>query len=140
MRNWLRHFLQKSRQQHPSRPLFFRPSLEGLEERCLLDAGMTMMMPSPMMSPTAMMMTSPMMMSSSMMTSNGMTQMASSALMEAQADAFFQMVDARLISLESILVARMPQLDGLIQSFNAMVTGMETTIAGHPINNLTGKA
>jgi hypothetical protein len=54
-------------------------------------------------------------------------------------DAFFQMLDATLISLESTIVARMPQLDGMIQSFNAMVTRVESAIAGHPIDDLSGK-
>jgi hypothetical protein len=36
-------------------------------------------------------------------------------------DAFFHMLHARLLSLESAIVARVPQLDGMIQSFNAMV-------------------
>jgi hypothetical protein len=49
------------------------------------------------------------------------------------------MVDARLVSLESLIAARMPQLEGMIQSFNAMVSGMESAIAGHPIHDLPGK-
>ena len=35
--------------------------------------------------------------------------------------------------------AREPQLDGMIQSFNAMVTRAESTIGGHPIDDLSGK-
>jgi hypothetical protein len=89
---------------------------------------MTMMMPSTMMMPPTMMPTS------MMMPSNGMGQLASNILMEEQIDAFFQMLDARLISFESVIVARMPQLEGMIHSFNAMVTGVESAIVGHPIN------
>jgi hypothetical protein len=70
---------------------------------------------------------------------NGMAQLADASLMEAQIDAFFQMLDARLIALESTIVARMPQLDGMVQSFNAMVTRVESAIAGHPIDDLSGK-
>jgi hypothetical protein len=47
--------------------------------------------------------------STMMQPSNGMAQPASGARMEARIDAFFQMLDARLISLESAIVARMPQ-------------------------------
>ena len=54
-------------------------------------------------------------------------------------DAFFHMLHARLLSLESAIVARVPQLDGMIQSFNAMVTRVESAIAGHPIDDLSGK-
>jgi hypothetical protein len=74
-----------------------------------------------------------------MQPANGMSQLADAGLMEARIDAFFQMLDARLISLESTLVARMPQLDGMIQSFNALVTMAESAIAGHPIDDLSGK-
>ena len=35
--------------------------------------------------------------------------------------------------------AREPQLDGMIQSFNAMVTRAESAIGGHPIDDLSGK-
>jgi hypothetical protein len=74
-----------------------------------------------------------------MQPANGMAQLADAVLMEAQIDAFFRMLDARLIALESSIVARMPQLDGTIQSFNAMVTMAESAIAGHPIDDLSGK-
>jgi hypothetical protein len=74
-----------------------------------------------------------------MQPANGMAQLADADLMEARIDAFFQMLDARLISLETVIVARMPQLDGMIQSFNAMVTMAESGIAGHPIDDLSGK-
>jgi hypothetical protein len=74
-----------------------------------------------------------------MQPANGMSQLADAVLMEAGIDGFFQMLDARLLSLESSIVARMPQLDGMIQSFNAMVTGVESAIAGHPIDDLSGK-
>ncbi len=77
--------------------------------------------------------------STMMQPANGMPQPASAVPMEAGIDAFFQMLDARLISLESAIVARMPQLDGMLQSFNAMVTGVESAIAGHPIDDLFGK-
>jgi uncharacterized protein (TIGR03118 family) len=78
-------------------------------------------------------------MSNLMQSSNGMAQPTRDGQVEAQIDAFFQMLDASLISLESALVARMPQLEGMIQSFNAMVTSMESTLAGHPIDDLSGK-
>jgi hypothetical protein len=133
MRNWFRRFWNRSREQRPSRLPSFRPTLEILEERSLLDAGMSMMMPSTMTMPTTMMP------STMMMPSNGMGQLSNNVMMEAQVDAFFQMLDARLISVESAIVARMPQLEGMIQSFNAMVTGEESVIAGHPINDLSGK-
>jgi hypothetical protein len=74
-----------------------------------------------------------------MQPANGMTPFADTSLLEARVDAFFQMLDARLLALESSLVARMPQLDSMIQSFNAMVTRAESTIAGHPIADLSGK-
>jgi hypothetical protein len=77
--------------------------------------------------------------STMMQPSNGMVQLAGAVLMQAQIDAFFQMLDARLISLESTIVARMPQLDGMIQSFNAMMARVESAIAGHPIDDLSGK-
>jgi hypothetical protein len=77
--------------------------------------------------------------STMMQPTNGMPQPASAVPMEAQIDAFFQMLDARLISLESAIVARMTQLDGMIQSFNALVTGVESAIAGHPIDDLSAK-
>jgi transposase len=37
------------------------------------------------------------------------------------------------------IVARMQQLDGMIQSLNAMVTRVESAIAGRPIDDLSGK-
>lgn len=80
----------------------------------------------------------PMQSSMPMPSSNAMMQAANASMMEAQIDAFFQMLDADLLAMESALVAQMPQLDGLIQSFNAMVTMEESAIAGHPINDLPG--
>ena len=74
-----------------------------------------------------------------MQPAKGMAQLADAVLMEARIDAFFQMLDAKLISLESTIVARLPQLGGKIQSFNAMVTMAESAIAGHPIDDLSGK-
>ncbi len=58
---------------------------------------------------------------------------------EALIDEFFQMLDARLISLESAIIAQQPQLDGMIQSFNAELTLAESVIASHPVNDLSGK-
>ena len=81
---------------------------------------MSTMMPSPMMMPS----------------SNGMPQPADSST-QARIDAVFQMLDSTLISLESGLVARMPQLEGMIQSFNATLTSAESTLAGHPIDDLS---
>jgi uncharacterized protein (TIGR03118 family) len=82
-----------------------------------------MMMPPPSMMPA----------------SNGMMPPASAAPTPAQIDAFFQMLDADLIALESSILARMPQLEGLIGSYNAMVTMVESSLAGHPIGDLSGK-
>jgi hypothetical protein len=140
MRYWIRRLRQTAHGFRPGRPPSFRPILEGLEERSLLDAGMTgFAMGGHMMATSAMMQSSPMMMPSSMMMpSNGMMQLTS-AQMGARIDAFFQMFDAQLIMLESALVARMPQLEGMIQPFNAMVTSVESAIAGHPINDLSGQ-
>jgi uncharacterized protein (TIGR03118 family) len=71
---------------------------------------------------------------------NGMPMPSASAgQSQSGIDAFFQTLDARLMSLESDIVARMPQLAGMIQSFNAMGTQLESTIAGHPINDLSDK-
>jgi uncharacterized protein (TIGR03118 family) len=78
------------------------------------------------------------MMSNSMPSSNMMPPSASAGQMQAPIDAFFQMLDAELVSLESTLLAQMPQLNGMIQSFNATVTMVESAIAGHPINDLSG--
>jgi hypothetical protein len=75
-----------------------------------------------------------------MQPANGMAQLADAVLLEARIDAFYQMLDARLLSLESTIVARMPQLGGMMQSFNAMVMRVESAIAGHPIDDLSGKA
>ncbi len=58
---------------------------------------------------------------------------------EALIDNFFQMLDATLLSLESSIVARLPQLGGMMQSFNAMVMRVESAIVGHPIDDLSGK-
>jgi hypothetical protein len=44
-----------------------------------------------------------------------------------------------LYDLMVTIVARMPRLDGMIQSLNAMVTRVESAIAGHPIDDLSGK-
>ncbi len=74
-----------------------------------------------------------------MLASSGMQPSASSSAMEMQIDAFFQMLDAELLSLESAILSRMPNLDGMIQSFNSMATMFESAIAGHPINDLSGK-
>jgi hypothetical protein len=74
-----------------------------------------------------------------MQPANRMAQLADAVLMKARIDAFFQALDARLISLESTIVARMPQLGGMMQSFNALVTMAESAIAGHPIDGLSGK-
>jgi hypothetical protein len=49
------------------------------------------------------------------------------------------MLDAELLSLESAILSRMPNLDGMIQSFNSMATMFESAIAGHPIKDLSGK-
>jgi hypothetical protein len=74
-----------------------------------------------------------------MMQSSTMMQPSSNAMMGTQIDAFFHMLDSRLLAVESALVARMPQLEAMIQSFNSMVTMEESAIAGHPINDLIGK-
>jgi uncharacterized protein (TIGR03118 family) len=74
-----------------------------------------------------------------MLSSSGMQLSAGSGMMETQIDAFFQMLDAELLSLESAILSRMPNLDGMIQSFNSMATMLESAIAGHPINDLSGK-
>jgi hypothetical protein len=74
-----------------------------------------------------------------MQSSNGMQPPVSGGQMESQVDAFFRMLDAELLSLESALLSRMPNLDGMIQSFNAMATMVESAIAGQPINDLSGK-
>jgi uncharacterized protein (TIGR03118 family) len=78
-------------------------------------------------------------MSTMMPPSNGMPPSASMNLTESRIDAYFQMVDATLLSLESDILARMPQLAGMIQSFNAMATSVESAIAAHPIDDLSGK-
>jgi hypothetical protein len=135
MRNWFRRFRQTPREQQTAQPVFFRPTLEGLEERSMLDSGMggSMMGMNGAMPPSAPMQSSPM-----MMPSNGMSQPAGNAMTSAQIDAFFHMLDSRLLAVESALVAQMPQLEGMVQSFNAMVTMKESALAGHPINDLTG--
>jgi hypothetical protein len=74
-----------------------------------------------------------------MQPANGMAQLGEALLMEAWMDAYFQMLDARLLSLESSIAARLPQLGGMIQTFNAMVTRVESAIAGHPADDLSGK-
>lgn len=136
MRNWFRRLWQTSRKQPTARPPSFRPTLEGLEERSLLDTGMGGMM---MGMPGAMPSSTPMQSSMMMMQSSTMMPSSSNAMTETPIDSFFHMLDSRLLSFESGLVARMPQLEGMIQSFNAMVTMRESAIAGHPINDLTGK-
>lgn len=78
-------------------------------------------------------------MSNMMMQPPSMMQSASNAPTQTQIDAFFQMLDAELVSLESALLARMPQLDGLIQSYNAAVTMAESALAGHPIDDFPSK-
>jgi uncharacterized protein (TIGR03118 family) len=78
-------------------------------------------------------------MQSAMQSSTGMRPSASSGPTATQIDAFFQTLDAELLSLESAILTRMPNLDGMIQSFNAMATMVESAIAGHPINDLSGK-
>jgi hypothetical protein len=74
-----------------------------------------------------------------MQPATGMAQLADAVLLEARIDAFLQMLDARLLSLESAIIAGMPQLDGMMQSFNAMVSRVESAIAGHPIDEVSGK-
>jgi uncharacterized protein (TIGR03118 family) len=74
-----------------------------------------------------------------MQSSHAMPPSSSSVPTETRIDAFFQMLDAELLSLESTLLSRMPNLDAMIQSFNAMATMVESAIAGHPINDLSGK-
>ncbi len=74
-----------------------------------------------------------------MQSSSGMQMPASSGSMEMRIDAFFQMLDAELLSLESAILSRMPNLDGMIQSFNAMVTMVESAVAGHAIKDFSGK-
>jgi hypothetical protein len=141
MRNWFRRFWQSSRKQHSARPVSFRPTLEGLEERSLPSTGMGMMMGmnGGMTSP-AQMPPSTMMHSSTMMMQPYMTmQSSSNAMMGTPIDNFFHMLDSRILAVESALVARMPQMVGAIQAFNAMVTMDESAIAGHPINDLVGK-
>jgi uncharacterized protein (TIGR03118 family) len=68
-----------------------------------------------------------------------MPNSTSDDMREALIDNFFQMLDARLISLESDFSARMPQLDGMIQSFNAVLTMAEAVLAGHPVKDLSGE-
>ena len=141
MRNWFRRFWQTSREQQSSRSPSFRPILEALEERSLPSTGMgsSMMGMNGGIASSNPMPPSTMMQSSTMMPpSNGISPLAGNAMMEAQIDAFFQMLDSRLISFESALVAQMPQLAGMIQSFNAMATMEGSAIAGHPINDLSG--
>jgi uncharacterized protein (TIGR03118 family) len=75
---------------------------------------------------------------SSPMMSSSMPPATSGGMVEMPIDAFFQALDASLISLESSLLAQMPDLDGLIQMFNARVTMVESAIAGHPIDDLSG--
>jgi len=58
-------------------------------------------------------------------------------LMEERIDTFFQALDARLMSLESALLAQMPNLEGAIQSLNAAVTMVESSLAGHPVDDLS---
>jgi hypothetical protein len=141
MRNWFRRLWQTPREPRTSRPPSFRPTLEGLEERSLLDAGMggfMMGMNGGMTTPGQMPHSTMMQSSTMMMPSNGMSQLAGNAMMEARIDAFFHMLDSRLIAFEMVLVAQMPQLEGMVQSFNAMVTMKESALAGHPINDLSG--
>jgi hypothetical protein len=77
-------------------------------------------------------------MSAPMQMASGMAQPAS-GMMPSQIDAIFANFDSMLLSLESMLLARMPQLDGMIQAFNAEVAMVESAVAGHPINDLSGK-
>jgi len=77
--------------------------------------------------------------STSMQSSNGMPMSVRDDRAEELVDAFFEMLDARLISLESALIARMPQLDGMIQSFNAALTMTESVLVGHPVDDLSSK-
>jgi hypothetical protein len=126
MRNWFRRFWQSSRKQPSARTVTFRPTLEGLEERRLLDGGMG----GSMMGMHGGMPSSTPMQSSMMMPSSN------NAMMGTQIDAFFHTLDSRLLAVESALVARMPQLEGAIQAFNVMVTMQESAIAGHPIDDL----
>ena len=135
MRNWFRRLWQTSRKQHSTRPPSFRPILEVLEERSMLDAGMGGMV----MGMNGSMTTPAQMPPFTMMQSSTMMQPSSNAMMGTQIDAFFHMLDSRLLAVESALVARMPQLEGMIQPFNAMVTSVESAIAGHPINDLSGQ-
>ncbi len=78
-------------------------------------------------------------MATSMQSSHGMPKPGSDDPREELIDGFFEMLNARLISLESAILARMPQLEAMIQSFNAMVTMEESAIAGHSVDDLTGK-
>lgn len=80
------------------------------------------------------MMQSPMMMQSSV----NMPQLTSTAPTQAQIDSFLQTLNADLLSLESSILAQMPQLDGLIQSYNTMLTMAESALAGHSIDDLSG--
>lgn len=134
MRKWFPRVRQTVCGPRPLQPRTFRPTLESLEERSLLDAGMTGFTVTNLFANN-----SPAMMSTSMPSLNGMPPAAGNGMMEIPIDAFFQALDARLISLESALIAQMPQLDGMIQSFNAMVTMVESAMAGHPIDDLSGK-
>lgn len=70
--------------------------------------------------------------------SAGTPSSTSSGPSVAQLDAFFQMLDAELLSLESAIVSQMPNLESMIQSFNAMVSMEESALAGHPVNDLLG--
>ncbi len=81
---------------------------------------------------------SPLMISTSMQASNGMLLSTSEGMMKMPIDALFQALDAELLSLESVLLAQMPQLEGMIRSFNAQATAIESAIAGHPIADLSG--
>jgi hypothetical protein len=66
-----------------------------------------------------------------MQPANGMPQLADTLFYGGADRCLFPDARCELISLESALVARMPQLDDMIQSFNAMVTGVDSAIPSH---------